>query len=33
MNEEDYVKRSFMICTHQILFGGPDEEERDGHGM
>ena len=32
---EDYITRSFMLCTcpHQISFGWPNQEDWDGQGM
>jgi len=31
---EDYIMRSFKICTpHQIIFGWSNQEEWDGRGM
>jgi hypothetical protein len=34
VSEENYIKRSLMICTaHQILFGLSNREERDGRGV
>jgi hypothetical protein len=32
--EDDYITRSFKICTpHQALFGWPNQEELDQLGM